>query len=165
LLRAITDDTNIKQGLFPGPGVNVSTARGGGKLKSDHHWAVCVELFSQHLDYKECFDEAQEGPAKAKKPWSNKIKNKLWKMTLVTKDINKTMGQTGEGITSEDQIKEGTEIVNKWEVIRVECPWYFDMKAFIAEHPNVTPTGLSNSTSEIDMEDGAQSSAIDAESD
>ncbi|EPQ51254.1 hypothetical protein GLOTRDRAFT_96451 [Gloeophyllum trabeum ATCC 11539] len=87
-------------------------------------------------------------------------------MTLVTKEISKTMGQTGEGITSEDQIREGTEIANKWEAIRVECPWYFDMKALITKHPNVTPTGLGNSTSEIDMEDGGtqpESSAVDAE--
>ena len=37
LINAIRDDPIIKQGLFPSPGGNVSTTKGGGLSKAHHH--------------------------------------------------------------------------------------------------------------------------------
>jgi len=72
LISAITDDTEIKQGLFPSPGANPRT---GGKTKATYHWALCVLLFAEHEDYKEVF--ARLTTPKQKQTWANKIKNKL----------------------------------------------------------------------------------------
>ncbi|KZT23925.1 hypothetical protein NEOLEDRAFT_1068559, partial [Neolentinus lepideus HHB14362 ss-1] len=55
LITAITDDSEIKQGLFSAPGANVSTNQGGGKPKADHYWALCIALFSKHEDYWDHF--------------------------------------------------------------------------------------------------------------
>jgi hypothetical protein len=55
LIAAITDNITIKQGLFPSPGANVSTSKGGGKLKTDHQYALAVTLFSKHPKYSEVF--------------------------------------------------------------------------------------------------------------
>jgi hypothetical protein len=65
----------IKQGLFPSPGANVSTAKGGGLRKTDHHWALCQELFSQHEKYEQAFNAVTE--AKEKAVWCGKVKNRL----------------------------------------------------------------------------------------
>ncbi|KAG1723099.1 hypothetical protein EDB19DRAFT_1580933, partial [Suillus lakei] len=45
LPSAITDDPDIKQGLFPSPGTN---PRMDGKTKAAYHWALCVILFEEH---------------------------------------------------------------------------------------------------------------------
>lgn len=37
-------------------------------------------------------------------------------------------------------------------LIQQTCPWFFEMRELIAEHPNVNPIGLGNSTTDIDME-------------
>ncbi|KAG1809535.1 hypothetical protein EV424DRAFT_1300903, partial [Suillus variegatus] len=44
LLSAITDDPDIKQGLFPSPGANLRT---GGKTKAAYHLVLCVILFKE----------------------------------------------------------------------------------------------------------------------
>jgi hypothetical protein len=72
LLAAITDDMEIKQGLFPSPGANPRT---GGKPKATYHWALCVLLFEQHDDYQEPFSRVKT--SKQRQTWSNKIKNRL----------------------------------------------------------------------------------------
>ena len=72
LLSAITDDPDIKQGLFPSPGANPRT---GGKTKAAYHWALCVVLFQEHPDYKIAFSRAVT--AKQKGTWANKIKNRI----------------------------------------------------------------------------------------
>jgi hypothetical protein len=80
------------------------------------------------------------------------------------------MGETGAGITSEDQIdmEKPNAFTNKWgthnttqlaslslilpiEQIREQFPWYFEMKDLVSERPNVKPVGIGNSGSEIDM--------------
>lgn len=74
-------------------------------------------------------------------------------MTDITKDHVVTMGQTGEGLTSADQIdmEKDNELTNKWAIIRSSCPWFFEMRDLIAERPNIVPAGLGNSTDVIDM--------------
>src|SRR6266487_3070964 len=80
------------------------------------------------------------------------------------------MGETGAGITAEDQIdmEKPNMFTNKWgvhlwtssissiltlqiELIRESSPWFFDMKNLISERPNVIVVGTGNSQSEINM--------------
>jgi hypothetical protein len=55
LISAITDNSVIKEGLFPSPGSNVPTSKGGGKPKTDHQYALAVALFSMHPKYANAF--------------------------------------------------------------------------------------------------------------
>ncbi|OJA11514.1 hypothetical protein AZE42_10946 [Rhizopogon vesiculosus] len=48
-------DAKSKQGLFPPPGANVSTKNSGRKLKTEHQWALCVALFTEHPVYSPSF--------------------------------------------------------------------------------------------------------------
>ena len=75
LVTAITDNTDIKNGLFPRPGANASTANGGGKRKTDHLYEVACEVFADHPTHSEAF-AATITPAQ-KCVWTTKTKNKL----------------------------------------------------------------------------------------
>ena len=72
LLSAITDERDIKQGLFPPPGANPRT---GGRSKATYHWDLCIILFQDHPDYKTAFSLVLT--PKQKQVWANKIKNRL----------------------------------------------------------------------------------------
>lgn len=53
MLTEITEDEDIKQGLFPVPGSN---PRNQGVPKTHWHWVLCEKLFSYHEDYKSRFE-------------------------------------------------------------------------------------------------------------
>ncbi|KAG1753547.1 uncharacterized protein EDB91DRAFT_1242530 [Suillus paluster] len=127
LLSAITDDPDIKQGLFPSPGTN---PRAGGKTKATYHWALCVILFKEHPDYKSAF-----------------------LMSKITRKYMDEMGETGAGITREDKINMDVKnsFTTKWAIIKEACPWFFEMYELIAECPNQVPVGLGHSQIDFDM--------------
>jgi hypothetical protein len=85
LISAITDDPAIKQGLFPSPGANVSTSKGGGKPKTDHQFALAAALFSEHSKYCEVFKLATSSKKKA--VWAKRIKNRLQKYVFINGGI------------------------------------------------------------------------------
>jgi len=60
LLNAVEDDPEIRQGLYPGTGANVSTANGGGKPKTDFFWQLAVHLFSDNEEYAALIARAQK---------------------------------------------------------------------------------------------------------
>ena len=81
-----------------------------------------------------------------------------------------TMGKTGAGISTEDQINmdENNNFMNKWstsiflsehwhvftvflELIKTNFLWLWEMKVLISERLNITPVGLHNSESVINM--------------
>ena len=55
LITAITNDPDIKQGLFPPPGLNASSAKGGGKKKILWQWKVAIAIFKDHPVYRTAF--------------------------------------------------------------------------------------------------------------
>jgi hypothetical protein len=94
----------------------------------------------------------------------------LRRLVKKTREHLNAMGETGAGITSEDQINmdEDNEFMNKWseyrvlvserrvltgflELIKNSFPWFWEMKVLISERPNVVPVGLGNSESTVDM--------------
>jgi hypothetical protein len=84
LITAITNDSRIKQGLFPGRGGNVSTAKGGGKKKIDHQYELAKALFSKHERYGDAFKLPHD--SKQKILWATKIKNRIGTWVSISKD-------------------------------------------------------------------------------
>ena len=137
MITAISDDPEIKQGLFPSPGGNVSTQNGGGKPKTEHQWAICVALFKDHPVYSTSFALAQT--AKEKEKWTIKIKNWLKKyvvhiisvfqhlpghsMSTKTHKYMEEMGQTGAGIEWEADINMDVPntFTTKWGMYLFNC--------------------------------------------
>jgi hypothetical protein len=63
--------------------------------------------------------------------------------------INQADFQTN-GVSTENSIYHcsiNTPLVE----IKETCPWFFEMRELIGERPNLNPTGLGNSTTEIDL--------------
>ena len=83
LINAISEDPDIKQGLFPAPGGNVSSSKGGGQKKTAWHWKLAEILFSDHAIYSSAFEKAASDKGKDKTKsqaiWGDKIKNRLSK--------------------------------------------------------------------------------------
>jgi hypothetical protein len=75
LIRIITEDEITKQGLFPSPGANPSTVKGGGLSKAHHHKEIATRLFADHPTYGPAFRQAKS--AREKTTWANKIKNRI----------------------------------------------------------------------------------------
>ncbi|KAG2084741.1 uncharacterized protein F5147DRAFT_782369 [Suillus discolor] len=68
-------------------------------------------------------------------------------MSEITCKYMDEMGETGVGITQEDEINMDVKnsFTTKWAIIKEACPWFFDMWELIAERPNQVPVGLGHS--------------------
>ncbi|KAH9984742.1 hypothetical protein BJV74DRAFT_797146 [Russula compacta] len=137
VISASTDDATIKQGLFPSPGANVSTSKGGGKPKTDHQFALAVALFSEHPKYCEVFKWATS--SKEKTVWAKWIKNCLQKTANLPNEVHEL---------KQDFI---WCLTDPQELIKESFQWLWEMKELISKCPNIIPVGIGNNASDIDM--------------
>ncbi|THU86875.1 hypothetical protein K435DRAFT_804763 [Dendrothele bispora CBS 962.96] len=172
MVSAITDDSVIKQGLFPSPGTVVYDKHGNqiksnSKPKSEYHWLLAKAIFENHSKYGDSFKAASH-TAGEQAWWKNKIKNKLDDMIRKVNKAKEEMGETGNGLTSEEQIDMSLTngLTTKWAEIKEQVPYFFEMKALLGERPNLTPVGLGNSSTDNDtsflLKDFETSSAKDS---
>ncbi|KAF7372946.1 hypothetical protein MSAN_00501600 [Mycena sanguinolenta] len=164
------ENATIKQSLFPPPGPNPSTVKGGGTPKNVAQFQLCKLLLGKDEKYKDALAQA-EGNPKERASWSTKIKNRLRTMSQITRGYIVEMGETGAGIQSVAEIDMNVRnsFTNKWGAylrlnsplpalttmhppaeISKACPWFFDMRNLIAQRPNLIPTGIGNSTTTMD---------------
>ncbi|KAF9039980.1 hypothetical protein BJ165DRAFT_1530968 [Panaeolus papilionaceus] len=155
LINHIIQNTDIWNGLWSSTGTNASTAQGGGEKKKHWHWELAKALFTHHPVYSQEFASVLKSEkvksSTERQEWTAKIGNRLKKMVKIVTDYNKEMGKTGEGLKSAQEIREGTELSNKWEAIREKCPWYFRMKEIIGGRPTAEPAGLGNASTTPDL--------------
>ncbi|KAJ7812894.1 hypothetical protein B0H14DRAFT_3751882 [Mycena olivaceomarginata] len=137
LVTAIESDEATRDSLFPGVG---AIKLNGGMPKTHFHYQLAITCFADHPLYEESFEPA--GP----KFWRGKIKNR----NRSAKDNMAAMSETGAGIESEAEIGTGTALSTKWDLIKIESPWFFNMRTLIAARPNLRPVGLGNNETEID---------------
>jgi hypothetical protein len=86
LISTIMEDKQIKQALFPSPGPNASSSKGGGKPKTEHHYAIAQIMFTDHLKYCDAFQKVEDAEGKEgiklRRLLGNEIKN--WLVKYVT---------------------------------------------------------------------------------
>ncbi|KAG2133031.1 hypothetical protein DEU56DRAFT_757250 [Suillus clintonianus] len=128
--------------LYPEPGANASTKNGGGAKKTEHHWALCKVLFDGHAEYGSAFEIAL-GNLK------EKGLRQAWILERKTLVYVKEMGTTGAGIEREEDIdmSQVNNFTTRWE----EFPWFFEMRALVANCPSRIPTGVGNADSAADF--------------
>ncbi|KAJ7833941.1 hypothetical protein B0H14DRAFT_3871513 [Mycena olivaceomarginata] len=170
----------MSSSLFPPPGPNASTKKGGGKTKVSARWEICLKLLGDHPKYQEAIAAAANVP-RERSPWANRIKNRLRTMGKETRAYIEIMGQTGARIECAadiDTTKENS-FTTKWrtyspynsrtvlspftEEIEHECPWFFEMRELIGQRPNVVPVGLGHSS--IGFDEGHVDQGIENEED
>ncbi|KAJ7872533.1 hypothetical protein B0H14DRAFT_3438924 [Mycena olivaceomarginata] len=146
----ISENTSIKQSLFPPCGPNVSMAEGGGKPKVVAQWELCVLRFGEDKEFKDAIAAAADVPSE-RTTWSIRIKNHLCKMAQITRAYITEMGETGAGIQNAAEIDttQSNAFTNKWGTylsFTSKSPCTALMRNLIAERPNLIPTGLGYST-------------------
>ncbi|KAJ6529394.1 hypothetical protein B0H19DRAFT_1242891 [Mycena capillaripes] len=139
MVNAVEDNEDIRGGLFPPPG---STKRKGGKPKKN------ALKFEDDPLYGEAFKKAIT--AKQQKPWWVKIKNKMKLLVDAARADIEAMGQTGAGLESADDLQPGTQLHTLWDKIEQRSPWFWKIRSFIGERPNLKPVGLGNNSTEMD---------------
>ena len=83
LIAAITDDPDIKQGLFPAPGANASTTKGGGKRKSHWQRKLAEILFAEHPEFSAAYAHSQtQKSSKLQGIWGERIRNRISKYVV-----------------------------------------------------------------------------------
>ncbi|KAJ7346279.1 hypothetical protein DFH08DRAFT_961721 [Mycena albidolilacea] len=156
LVTAIESDEATRDSFFPGVG---AIKLNGGTPKTHFHYQLAITCFADHPFYEESFE-----PAGAKF-WRGKIKNRIGALVLKAKDNMAAMGETGAGIESEAEIGTGTALSTKWDLIKSESPWFFNMRTLIVARPNLRPVGLGNNETEIDTSILLRTNDADADAD
>ncbi|KAJ7434202.1 hypothetical protein B0H11DRAFT_1664722, partial [Mycena galericulata] len=110
LIACIMEDRDIKRALYPPPGPNASTAKGGGKTKTESQWQLCLNLLGEDPKYQEALDAVKT--KKEQVAYANKIKNRLRTMAKLTRVYMTEMGETGAGIRSAAEID--TNVTNSF---------------------------------------------------
>ncbi|KAL1937493.1 hypothetical protein VTO73DRAFT_13145 [Trametes versicolor] len=151
LITAIEEDKNIKRALYPPPGSNASTAKGGGKAKTEFQAHLATVLFKNHPDYKRAFALTKDEPRQLA-AWGRKIKNRIKALETKTRGYLSDMGETGKGIAQEDEIdmSQDNEFTNKWALIKKSFPYLWHMKTLIMQRPNIIRTGIGNGEDDVD---------------
>ncbi|KAF8207691.1 hypothetical protein K438DRAFT_1961959 [Mycena galopus ATCC 62051] len=170
MITAIESNEEIRDGLYPGVG---AIKRAGGLPKTHFYYKVAEACFAEHPLYKDVFaidlDLSLALLAQHRKPWIEKIRNRDNTLKTKAKVNIATMGQTGAGLESAEDIEPGSGIATKWDLIQADSPWFFNMRNLIAARPNLQPVGLGNNDSPFDIDlllhthdgDDASSAAAD----
>lgn len=68
------------------------------------------------------------------------------------KEARENLGITGGGLPNEDAIWPEGEVRDKWEQVKITCPWYFRMKALVEDRFDDIGAAITNSGEGIDLD-------------
>lgn len=119
LINAIRDDPSIRNGLYPKPGQNASTAQGGGKPKTEFYFALAIIMFKEHPAFN-----VEKMASVEKSSWADKVKNCLMKsafqptmiicMQLTTFHDTAFRRQLSSTVISLERQEKGSRSVKMW---------------------------------------------------
>ncbi|KDR65954.1 hypothetical protein GALMADRAFT_217266 [Galerina marginata CBS 339.88] len=150
LVNGNGDNKDIKNGLYPLPGGNMSLSKRGSKPKAEYHWALTFHIFGDDADYQEAITAA----VTVGKHLQTAIRN-----------IINEMGETGAGLTAEDQIDMSIDsaVTSVWTRVKEKHPWFWVFKSFISSRPNLIQTGVGNNSTGYNVGDKRQKAAAGSE--
>ncbi|KAJ3719236.1 hypothetical protein C8R42DRAFT_673211 [Lentinula raphanica] len=106
---------------------------------------------SDTSEYKLQFDNNMK-EAVGRDLWSMRVKNKLEELVSKFKKAKDSMGETGVGLTSEEQIdmSMNNHLMMAWSKVKKTLLCFFMLRNIFGERPNITPVGLGNNDTPID---------------
>ena len=121
IFTILEENSTIRKGIWPRKGEN-----SGGKSKISYFKALARKLFQSEPQIKDLLKED-----KAVTNYGTTVKNRVAQLEKVRKKAKETVGVTGAGLPHEDDIHEGSYIMDKWHEVRVLCPWFYRMKHLV----------------------------------
>ncbi|TRM55208.1 hypothetical protein BD626DRAFT_477104 [Schizophyllum amplum] len=155
IVTTISDNPAIQNSLFP----PAKMATQGRKLKDANtlpkesaYWGLIDGTLKESEEYKAIWPSIASD-AQKRKQWVNKTKGKLRKMVKTVNEWRETLGKTGEGLHSKDEVDttKPNRFTNLHDACMADCPYFWELRNIIAERPNHVPQGVGNNSSAIDM--------------
>lgn len=134
--------STIRKGIWPRKGEN-----SGGKSKISHFNALARKLFQGEAQIKDLLKED-----KAVIHYGTTVKNQVARHEKGCKRGKETLGVTGAGLPHEDDIHEGSYIMDKWHNVWILCPWFYQMKHLVDDRFDDIGAAITNSGEDIDLD-------------
>ncbi len=142
IFTILEKNSAIRKGIWPRRGEN-----SGGKSKISHFKILAKKLFYNKLAIKTFLKDE-----KAVTHYGNAVKFQVARMEKGWKKAKITLTLTGAGLPHEDDIHEGSYIMDKWHEVRVLCPWFYQMKNLVDDRFDDIGAAIINSGEDIDID-------------
>lgn len=142
IFTILEENSSIRKGIWPRKGEN-----SGRKSKISHFKALAKKLFQNEPQIKNHLKEER-----AVTHYGSTVKNQVARLEKRWKKAKETLGVTGAGLPHEDDIYEGSYIMDKWHEVRVLCPWFYRMKILVGGRFDDIGAAITNSGEDIDLD-------------
>ena len=144
IFTVLEEDDTIRRGIWPRKGDTVS-----GKSKATHYKNLAQKVLATEPEF---YPIVTQNDGKAATHFGKSVKNQLSRLEKGFKEARTNLGVTGGGLPNEDAIWQEGEIRDKWEEVKLTCPWYFRMKVLVEDRFDDIGAAITNSGEEIDMD-------------
>lgn len=142
IFTILEENSTIRKGIWPRRGEN-----SGGKSKISHFKILAKKLFQNESQIKDFLKDE-----KAVTHYGNAVKNRVARLEKGWKKAKVALTVTGAGLPHEDDIHEGSYIMDKWHEVRVVCPWFYRMKNLVDDRFDDIGAAITNSGEDIDID-------------
>ena len=140
----LKEDDTIRRGIWPYKGDIVS-----GKSKATYYKNLAKKILAMEPEFHPIIIQDN---GKAVTLFGKSVKNQLFWLEKRFKEARTNLGITAGGLPNEDIIRPEKEICNKWEEVKLTCPWYFYMKILVEDWLDDIDATIINNGEEIDMD-------------
>lgn len=144
IFTVLEEDDTIRQGIWPRKGDSVS-----GKSKSTHYKNLAQKVLVSEPEFQPL---VTKNDGKAAIHFGTSVKNQMARLEKGFKEARENLGITGGGLPNEDAIWPEGEVRDKWEQVKITCPWYFRMKALVEDRFDDIGAAITNSGEGIDLD-------------
>lgn len=144
IFTVLKEDDTIRQGIWPWKGDFASR-----KSTSTHYKNLAQKVLVSELEFQSL---VMKNNGKAATHFGTSVKNQMARLEKGFKEAQENLEITGGGFPNEDAIWPKGEVWDKWEQVKITCPWYFCMKALVENRFNDIGTAITNSGENIDLD-------------
>ena len=144
IFTVLEEDDTIWRGIWPRKGDSVS-----GKSKSTHYKNLAQKVLVSEPEFQPL---VTKNDGKAAIHFGTFVKNQMARLEKGFKEAWENLGITGGGLPNEDAIWPEGEVWDKWEQVKITCPWYFRMKALVEDRFDDIGAAIINSREGIDLD-------------